>query len=123
MYHWGMTVSKHIKIYRVEHARGGRGPYLGDLAVAGAMQLEHQKLGHPTPLKDGIETMTVDDYCGFVAREHVDKWFYGFKAKLAHAGFHIAIYEVPMNLIKFGRKQVAFERGDLLPIETMPLLR
>lgn len=67
--------------------------------------------------------MTEDDYCGFTSRDKVDKWFYGFKAKLAHAGFIVAVYMVPFDKIKFGRTQVVFERGDMLPAEYLPLLR
>ena len=108
----------------MEHKETRIGPYQ---QVSGTPLYEmcgqHAAMHHPTPYNDGIETMTWDEYCGFVSREAIDKWFHGWKTKLHKHGYHIAVYEVPFELVKFGRLQVVFDRTDLFPTETMRTLR
>lgn len=115
-------VSKQLKIWRVETMNGGRGPYCSGTDSLEGMFTAHLELEHATPLHDGIYTMQETDYCGFVSREQLDKWFTGWEQQLADAGFAVAVYDVPLDKIKFGRTQVVFERGDSFPVAHMPIM-
>ena len=42
-------------------------------------------------------------------------WFDGWQVRLSELGFAIAVYIVPVNLIRHARRQLVFRRGDLLP--------
>lgn len=127
-----MTVSRKITIYRVEHRDTGVGPYRKGNGIAEEMNAAHgrlRKIRHVVPLADGIETMEHRDVCGFVSRERLDTWFYGWKKRLHEMGYCIALYEVPMELVKFGKTQCIFRRAgdwydeDLHPVDKMPMLR
>jgi hypothetical protein len=37
--------------------------------------------------------------------------------------FNIAFYLVAAELIRYGHRQIMFERGDLLPVERYPIVR
>jgi hypothetical protein len=63
------------------------------------------------------------EVCGFGSREDLDWWFQSYKRDLYRAGFNIARYAVPGNLIRYGGHQLVFERGDLLPVERFPMIR
>lgn len=120
-----MTVSRKIKVYRVEHKETGEGPYRAwdNTQPELAMCYAHAELGHPPPTHDGIETMERTDYCGFASREALDKWFHGWKTKLHKWGYHITVYDVPLELVKFGRTQVVFERDADQWFDRMRILR
>lgn len=67
--------------------------------------------------------LQIGEVCGFGSREDLDYWFQGYKYDLYRARFNIARYLVPGELIRYGGRQLVFERGDLLPIERYPMIR
>jgi hypothetical protein len=77
----------------------------------------------PEPKDDGILVLQQGEVCGFGDRSDLDWWFKGFKYDLYRAGFNIARYVVPGELIRYGGRQLVFERGDLLPVERYPMIR
>jgi hypothetical protein len=113
-----------VSIYRVEERRGGAGPYNNrNTATLGEMFAEHGSGTHLSPHQDellqGIES---DEHCGFATLEQLDEWFHGFHAVLDRLGFVIAHYVVPLNLVRYGKTQALFVRGDLFPTETLPMM-
>jgi hypothetical protein len=77
----------------------------------------------PEPSEDGILGLQNGEVCGFGDRADLDWWFKGFKYDLYRAGFNIARYVLPGNLIRYGNRQLVFERGDLFPVERYPVIR
>lgn len=63
------------------------------------------------------------EHCGFGSRADLDWWFQGYKRVLYRHGFNIAFYAVESDLVRYGRRQLMFERGDLLPHERFPMIR
>lgn len=123
-----MAETRKLMVYRVEHKITGKGPYRTpfseeDVPKWAEMCQAHQCGGHSSPLLDGIETFNTADFCGFVSRKQLDKWFHGWKRWLTLWGYHIAVYEVPFDRVKFGRTQVAFEIDCCSRVDTLPLLR
>jgi hypothetical protein len=77
----------------------------------------------PEPSDDGILVLQSGEVCGFGNRDDLDWWFAGYKYDLYRARFNIARYLVPGELIRYGGRQLVFERGDLLPVERYPMIR
>lgn len=77
----------------------------------------------PEPQDDGILARISGEVCGFGDRADLDWWFKGFKYDLYRAGFNIARYCVPEELIRYGKRQLVFERADYLPVERYPMIR
>lgn len=113
-----------ITVYRVESWRGA-GPYQDDLREhLGEMFSHHDSSGaHPRPINDGIHSLSTQEYCGFASMELLRGWFKGHKRALSRAGFNVAVYRVPPPLVRFGRRQLVFERGDRLPYEHLPIIK
>lgn len=86
------------------------------------MHDEH-KGNRPTPYGDGLPKLLKVEHCGFPDMETLEWWFRGHKRALTKAGFNVAVYLVPPRLIRYGEKQLLFERGDLVPVERLPLVR
>lgn len=86
------------------------------------MHREHMG-NRPTPHKDGIHRLLRKEHCGFQDREQLDWWFQGHKRALDRERFNIALYAVPSTLVRYGERQLVFERGDLIPVERMPVVR
>lgn len=77
---------------------------------------------HPGPRGDELlGYIDPDEHCGFATREQLDKWFDGYHGALGKAGFIIAKYSVPVQLVRYGKTQLVFRRGDLFPIESEPV--
>jgi len=53
----------------------------------------------------------------------LDWWFQGYKRVLYRYKFNVAFYHVAPSLVRYGRSQLMFERGDLLPSERFPIIR
>lgn len=118
-----MTLS-HITVYRVESWRGA-GPYQDNYYSSLFEMRQHHACSdeHPAPITDGIHAMLGHEYCGFASLELLRRWFKGHKRALSRAGFNVAVYRVPPPLVRFGRRQLVFERGDLLPYEHLPIIK
>ncbi|UDL16698.1 hypothetical protein SEA_ATUIN_5 [Arthrobacter phage Atuin] len=113
-----------VSIYRVEERRGGAGPYnRRNTAALGDMFAEHGSCGeHVPPQKDELLLgINADEHCGFATLEQLDAWFDGFHQRLADLGFMIAHYVVPLNLVRYGKTQALFVRGDSFPVEHLQL--
>lgn len=77
----------------------------------------------PLPWDDGLTDPLETEHCGFGTREELDWWFQGYKRVLYQYKFNIAFYLVASELIRYGHRQVIFERGDLYPHERFPIIR
>lgn len=112
-----------VSIYRVEERRGGAGPYNANNKKAlAAMFAEHGSGTHLSPLQDELLLgINADEHCGFATLEQLDDWFDGYHVPLAELGFAIAHYSVPLNLVRYGKTQALFVRGDHFPIEHLVL--
>jgi hypothetical protein len=116
-------------VYRVEHKRYRHGPYntrniktkkhlklskeLADLASSPVI--------HPLPGEDGI-TFEEGDYCGFESLSALLIWFRGSIERLHAHGYHVCVFEVPDNTIKYGRSQLTFRRKETRRKRTISLL-
>lgn len=110
-----------VGVYRVENWRGA-GPYNEAHTGLRAMHDAHSG-NRPHPCDDGIARPLTTEYCGFGSREDLDWWFQGYKRVLYQYSFNIAFYTVAANLVRYGHRQLMFERGDLLPSERFPIVR
>lgn len=112
-----------VSIYRVEERRGGAGPYNASNADAlGEMFAEHGSGTHLSPQQDELLMgIDADEHCGFATLEQLDEWFSGYHDALAALGFVVAHYAVPLNLVRYGKTQALFVRGDLFPEEVLAL--
>ena len=112
-----------VSVLRVEQ-RGGHGPYSAEYEEAlYAMFEDHRSGEHPGPQDDpqlGKEILP-GEHCGFATLDALDEWFEGYHDSLEELGFMIAKYSVPKELVRYGRQQLVFHRGDLWPTETMLL--
>jgi len=83
---------------------------------------DHASGDNPGPQGDpqlgGIQP---GEHCGFATLEALDDWFDGYHEALEALGFMIARYSVPLQLVRYGKQQVVFHRGDLFPVEYMTL--
>jgi hypothetical protein len=113
-----------VSIYRVEERRGGAGPYnRSNENTLGDMFAEHGSGTHLSPQQDELLCgINPDEHCGFATLEQLHEWFDGFHAVLDKLGFVIAHYVVPLNLVRYGKTQALFVRGDSFPEEVMPIL-
>ena len=84
--------------------------------------MAHSDGTHPSPVQDGLNFIHPTEYCGFIKLPDLHRWFSGWHAALAGAGFLIAVYLVPKDRIRFARSQIVFRRGDLLPFRSLPLI-
>lgn len=116
-----------MKIYRVEHADNGVGPYNSKYAPEG-MAHEHSadRAGHPSPVVDGIVEFYSDirpEYlCGLTERAAIFAWFDGWLRTLHERGFVLATYEVPAEHVLTGRsEQVLFDRHEAALVATEAL--
>jgi hypothetical protein len=112
-----------VSIYRVEQPRGGFGPYAAEFeAVLGGMFAEHRRGSHPGPVQDELlGWIDPAEHCGFATLEHLHEWFDGYHNALHDAGFIIARYSVPLPLVRYGKTQAVFRRGDLWPEASQPM--
>lgn len=112
-----------VSIYRVEAPRGGCGPYNNEHGLILESMFEvHRAGGHPSPLQDWIlQGIRPDEHCGFATLEQLDEWFDGFHDVLHELGFIVAKYEIPVYKVRYGATQAVFRRGDLFPVESLPI--
>lgn len=109
-----------VAVYRVENWQGA-GPYNFKHTGLWGMHTAHSN--RPLPWDDGIAKPLTVEHCGFGDREELDWWFQGYKRVLYQHRFNIAVYLIASNLIRYGNRQVMFERGDSLPVERLPIIR
>lgn len=109
---------------RVEQPRGGYGPYSPEYAEQlEAMFEDHGNGEHPGPGDDPqLGFIQPGEHCGFATIDQLDEWFDGYHEALQAEGFVISKYLVPLQLVRFGKQQVVFARGDLWPVEQMSLV-
>ena len=109
-----------VSVYRVEKPKGGRGPY--SLPETIGLHIAHSDGLHPDPREDGLKSLHRNEYCGFATLMSLHLWFDGWQVRLAELGFSIAVYIVPVSLIRYANHQLVFRRGDLLPVYYRSLL-
>lgn len=86
------------------------------------MFAQHGSGTHLSPEQDELLLgINADEHCGFATLEQLDEWFEGYHAVLDKLGFVIAHYVVPLNLVRYGKTQALFVRGDHFPIEQLVL--
>lgn len=112
-----------VSIYRVEQPRGGFGPYSWEYVDAlDGMFADHEGGIHVSPKQDPLlGRIDPDERCGFATLEQLQEWFDGYEADLHELGFIIARYSVPVHIVRYGRTQAVFRRGDHFPVESTPL--
>lgn len=109
-------------IYRVEDWKGA-GPY-DSHKHRGLHQMNTEHKGNrPSPAADGIARLLSSEVCGFQDREALDWWFQNHKRSLYQHGFNIAVYVVASHLIRYGQRQLVFERKGLVPVDRLPMIR
>lgn len=109
-----------MKVYRVEHAVDGLGPYqqafdvcddddLARLALVETLNAVHScSPDHPV-LGVDIPEASVRDICAFESMESMSTWFEGFMELLLEYGYVIRCFEVASDCVRKGAKQVAFD--------------
>ena len=112
-----------VSIYRVEQPRGGSGPYSWDYAdVLETMFSEHEGGIHISPKQDDmLGHIDPDEHCGFATLDQLREWFEGWEEELASLGFIVARYSVLLPLVRYGKTQAVFRRGDLFPEDSQPI--
>lgn len=93
-------------VYRIED-RYGEGPYRADANYD--LVIAHGSNSYPTPYQDGIIREKAD-FCATSSMEGLHSWFIGWIDKLKERGYFISTYKVPKSKVKFGQKQVVFDR-------------
>lgn len=87
------------------------------------MFIEHGNGSHPGPQDDPqLGFIGEEEHCGFATLDALDEWFDGYHAALEALGFAISKYLVPIQQVRFGKQQLVFARGDLIPEERMTLV-
>ena len=121
---------KTITIHRVEHREEYHGPYLDNdrdtyYEIPGLHQAHGSSKSHPGPRMDEEIgwAFGVEHSFGFGSREQLDKWFKGFKRKLAAKDFVIRVYEAPFDTTTVTDHQAIFIRDDSRLVDTLPMLR
>jgi hypothetical protein len=135
-----------VRVYRIEHATSGDGPFNGGYAydyTDAAREAGHPdcyEMPGPNMDKDrGSEAGTelralfqaglpYSDYCfGFTSPAQLVAWFTSAAGRraLSNNGFHVGIYDVSRDNIAMGNHQVAFIRplaaiGSLDLVSLMP---
>lgn len=109
---------------RVEQLRGGYGPYSPEYTEAlQAMFEDHGNGEHTGPADDPqLGFISGHEHCGFATLDALDEWFDGYHEALESLGFVIAKYLVPIQLVRYGKQQLVFNRGDHWPVEHMTLV-
>ena len=112
-----------VSVFRVEKDNGN-GPYADDAdpTIYEHMNAVHGDADHPDPEEDPmLGEIYPDEHCGFATYCDLVDWFAGYTDVLADAGYHIAVYTMPRELVRWGRNQCLFVRGEVLPVRTFPL--
>ena len=112
-----------VSVFRVEKPNGD-GPY-ADLAqkmLCEHMNAVHGDADHPDPEEDPmLDGIMPDEHCGFATLCDLEAWFAGYEDILDDCGYGIAVYTVPLALVRYGHNQALFVRGDAVPVRTMPM--
>lgn len=114
-----------VKIYRVE-GRDGNGPYRGienTTNLQNKLVKHNSQTGRPSPQLDGInpsglERPVSEYYFGFTHVDRLKEWFKGSRAALREDGYKMAVYEVDVSDVLFGKKQAAFVKKLANPVKT-----
>lgn len=111
-----------VSIYRVEQPNGA-GPYSQEyMDSLEDMFDEHEGGIHVSPKQDRLlGWIDPGEYCCFATLAQLKEWFEGYEHDLTELGFKVARYSVPLPLVRYGRTQAVFTRGDLFPEETFKL--
>lgn len=117
-----------VKIYRVE-GRDGNGPYSGVTTNSHNLQKKLRKhnsqTGRPSPHLDGIQRCSEypmhEYYFGFTHVDKLKEWFKGSRTALRQDGYKMAVYEVDVSDVLFGKKQAAFVKKLANPIKTVKI--
>ena len=115
-----------VKIYRIEGI-DGNGPYSNLTTNSYNLQRKLRKhsasTGRPSPHLDGIQRCSEysmsEYYFGFTRVDKLKEWFKGSRTALRQDGYKMAVYEVDVSDVLFGKKQVAFVKKLANPVKTV----
>lgn len=104
-------------VYRIEK-EDGVGPYFSrnykDLVDENGMtMLEYHGgdyINHPCPPEDGIRDIEPEEFCGFESMDALNDWFEDWIPILIEAGYKIVTYDVSTSFVRFGKKQLVFNK-------------
>jgi hypothetical protein len=84
-----------VLIHRVEHPLDGRGPYNSeDHGIEGIHTAHGDSIEHPSSVKSLGKFPEPDQFCGFVSKKALTRWFEDFIPQLREAGYKYVQYEV-----------------------------
>lgn len=112
-----------VSVFRVELPNGD-GPYADDTnsKMFEHMNAVHGDADHPDPEDDDmLGCIHPDEHCGFATLCDLESWFAGYEDVLAECGYRIAVYTMPLTLVRYGHNQALFVRGDAVPVRTMSM--
>jgi len=100
-----------MKVYRLETEEGA-GPYrAGHCMALGIWTLRCEQ--HPLPWEDGLDEISSHEVCGFANLDQLCAWFNDSEIRaLESRGVFVWEFEIPKGRIRFGRKQIAFDRNQ-----------
>jgi hypothetical protein len=106
-----------ITVFRIEDEEGV-GPYSKTGVGLDTDNTDH----HPTPGEDGIR-LEHSHNCAFNSIEQLRNWFSDRNDQgiLVVKGFTCNVYSVPIDHVKFGSKQVTFDKSHAKKISNVPL--
>lgn len=118
-----------MKVFRFEHPSDGFGGYQDGNFHLDQIRMTFREIHgsysdevHPCPSYDGIDGIQCYERCGFESLWDLNAWFtQEEQASLFEAGFELLAYEIPMDFVRFGRKQVVFDYNEILDIEVLSL--
>jgi len=115
-------------VYRIENAQGfgpyRQEPYHNDMVSnfnphsVNMWDFERQQ-PRPIPRNDGIENMQEDEFCGFSSLDDLIQWFDSLIPQLEFYDYCVSIYKVKKRFVRFGKRQVVFQRAKALLVERL----
>ena len=119
-------------VYRLEN-KLGKGPYNGGViwdqggpkpSYLSNLYNRHSGAAdpHPTPGQDGLGYIDDREFFGFDTAAAVCAWFFREPedAELLTArGLFVTVWEVPVDFVRYGRKQIVFYRAEAHQVRHM----
>lgn len=112
-----------MKVYRWEN-ENGRGPYIGgNLRLGNILRRRHNdRKYYPNPSHDGLGYIYPAEVCGFRSLRQMHKWFSPDDIRLLmRYGYKLVVYDVDEENIRFGRKQIVFNKEEAKPVREVKL--
>ncbi|QFG12136.1 Hypothetical Protein OBI_RACECAR_7 [Arthrobacter phage Racecar] len=112
-----------VSMFRVEKPCGA-GPYVGEEEneLLKHMFTVHGDADHLEPWDDPmLGEIYPDEVCGFATLCALEEWFAGYEDPLTMCGYSIVVYTVPLNAVRYGKKQALFIKDQATAVRTMPM--